>query len=62
MYRSEWATAQLGSAVWVYNGDSYYLGGDTGGDSDGVFDAGETIFRIIGVTNFGNNANDLTDI
>ena len=32
--------ALLGSAVWTYNNDSYYVGGDT--DEDGVFDDGES--------------------
>ena len=57
------AVTTFGSAVWIYNGDAYYLGGDTGGDSDGVFDAGETIFRFVGNTDFGDGgASELQDI
>ena len=56
------ATATFGSAVWIYNGDSYYFGGDIGGNSDGVFDAGEAIFRFVGITNFGSDSSDLADI
>ena len=54
------ATALLGSAVWTYNNDSYYVGGDT--DEDGVFDDGESVFRFVEVTNFGAGTDDFDAI
>ena len=54
------ARTDVGSAVWTYNNDAYYIGGDA--DKDGVLDNGEVIFRFVEVTNFGADAGDFTAI
>jgi fibronectin-binding autotransporter adhesin len=54
------ASAALLSAVWTYNTDAYYIGGDA--DKDGVLDNGEVVFRFVEVTNFGADSGDFTAI
>ena len=54
-------SANLLSAVWTYNGDSYFLGGDSdtaSANGDGTFADAEVVFRFVGITDFGNAAND----
>ena len=53
------AVAQVGSAAWTYNNDSYYLGGDLAAGTVGTLAAGETVFRFVGITNFGTNSGDI---
>ncbi|OUV02328.1 MAG: hypothetical protein CBC42_05930 [Betaproteobacteria bacterium TMED82] len=52
------ATATQFSAMYTYNGDTYYLGAM---DGDATFEDGEVIVRFVGTTTVGQNANDIDE-
>ena len=50
--------AGQGSAIYTYNGDTYYLGAM---DGDATFENGEVIVRFIGVLDAGAAAADIVE-